>query len=93
MFLLLCPNIQTDWMDKFKVDFANELINTLIVLSSNLKMLFKPFTEIIITCQQKLIFQLQTRILLNRLRLFLGFQRKLCGKEAMFLCHGCFSAV
>lgn len=32
----LCPNIQTEWMDKFKVDFANELINTLGVLSTNI---------------------------------------------------------
>lgn len=32
----LCPNIQAEWIDKFKVDFANELINTLTVLSNNI---------------------------------------------------------
>ena len=32
----LCPNIQTEWMDKFKEDFSNELINTLLLLSAGI---------------------------------------------------------
>lgn len=32
----LCPNIQTEWMDKFKEEFSNELINTMLLLSAGI---------------------------------------------------------
>lgn len=32
----LCPNAQSDWMDEFKADFANKVIDTLTLLSKNL---------------------------------------------------------